>query len=428
MRSFEWQPFSKKQLRVLSWWTKGSPVKDMDGIICDGSIRSGKTVCMAFSFVVWAMSSFDGCNFAITGKTVNSVRRNVTADLVRMLTGEGFGVREVVSRGYIEITRGKASNRFYLFGGKDEGSAALIQGVTLAGCLFDEAALMPRSFVEQAAARCSVKGSKLWFNCNPEGPLHWFKKDWIDKAEEKRMLRLHFTMDDNLSLAASTRERYERMYTGVFYERFILGKWSAADGLIYDMFDRSRHILHELPEMDGAAPTYVSCDYGTLNACVFLMWRRAKDGRWICTKEYYYSGRDKGLQKTDSEYVRDMRSFIGGERPRGIIADPSAASFIEALRREVGSPVMHAKNDVMTGIRLVSSLLHSGDLAFMDCCVNTAGEFGSYLWDKKASEKGIDIPLKQNDHAMDAVRYFCNTVLAPGRRVGTSQLRRMIGI
>lgn len=424
---FEWKPFSDKQIRVLSWWLPRSPHHKLDGIICDGSIRSGKTVCMGFSFVLWAMSSFNGCNFAITGKTVSSVRRNVITDLISMLTGQGYDVREVVSRGYIEIRRGTVSNRFYLFGGKDEGSAALIQGVTLAGCLFDEAALMPRSFVEQASARCSVAGSKLWFNCNPEGPMHWFKKDWIDKAPEKRMLRMHFTMNDNLSLAPSTRERYERMYTGVFYERFILGKWSAADGLIYDMFDRSRHVLHTLPELDDRAPTYISCDYGTLNACVFLMWKRARDGRWIAVKEYYYSGRDKGVLRTDDEYAKDMQAFIDGDRIRYVIADPSAASFITRLKRD-SLPVLGAKNDVMTGIHRVSSLLGSGDIAFMDSCKSTIDEFGSYIWDKKAADRGEDAPLKQSDHGMDAVRYFVNTVLAPERCVGTSGIRRMIGI
>ena len=424
---FEWKPFSDKQIRVLSWWLPRSPHHKLDGIICDGSIRSGKTVCMGFSYVLWAMHSFDGCNFAIAGKTVGSVRRNVTADLTAMLTGAGFKVRELVSRGCIDVSRGTVSNRFYLFGGKDESSAALIQGVTLAGCLFDEAALMPKSFVEQATARCSVKGAKLWFNCNPEGPAHWFKREWIDKAAEKRMLRLHFTMEDNLSLSPSTRERYERMYTGVFYDRFILGKWSAADGLIYDMFDRSRHVLHTLPALDERAPAYISCDYGTLNACVFLMWRKAVDGRWICVKEYYYSGRDKGVLRTDEEYAKDMQAFIGNERIRYVIADPSAASFITRLKRD-SLPVLGAKNDVMTGIHRVSSLLHGGDIAFMDCCRNTIDEFGSYIWDKKAADRGEDAPMKQSDHAMDAVRYFVNTVLAAERRVGTSGLRRMIGI
>ena len=422
---FEWKPFSDKQIRVLSWWLPRSPHHKLDGIICDGSIRSGKTVCMGFSYVLWAMHSFDGCNFAIAGKTVGSVRRNVTADLTAMLTGAGFKVRELVSRGCIDVTRGAVSNRFYLFGGKDEGSAALIQGVTLAGCLFDEAALMPRSFVEQAAARCSVKGAKLWFNCNPEGPAHWFKREWIDRAADKRMLRLHFTMEDNLSLPPSTRERYERMYTGVFYDRFILGRWSAAEGVIYDMFDRSRHVLNVLPDIDSKAPVYISCDYGTLNPCVFLMWKRAVSGRWICVKEYYYSGREKGIQKTDEEYAGDLGQFIGGEAVRSVIVDPSAASFIECLRRH-GLPVMTAKNDVMSGIGLVSSLLKQERIGFMDCCVRTVGEFGMYIWDKKAADRGADAPLKQNDHAMDAVRYFANTVLAPGRRVGTSIIGRVI--
>jgi PBSX family phage terminase large subunit len=193
------------------------------------------------------------------------------------------------------------------------------------------------------------------------------------------------------------------------------------------MFDRSRHVLHTLPALDERAPAYISCDYGTLNACVFLMWRKAVDGRWICVKEYYYSGRDKGVLRTDEEYAKDMQTFIGDERIRYVIADPSAASFITRLKRD-SLPVLGAKNDVMTGIHRVSSLLHDGGIAFMDCCQNTIDEFGSYIWDKKAADRGEDAPMKQSDHAMDAVRYFVNTVLAAERRVSTSGLRRMIGI
>ena len=178
---------------------------------------------------------------------------------------------------------------FYIFGGKDESSQDLIQGITLAGCFFDEVALMPESFVNQATGRCSVDGSKFWFNCNPAGPYHWFKVNWIDKRKEKHLIYLHFTMDDNLSLSERIKERYKAMYSGVFYQRYILGKWVVAEGIIYDMFDKAKHVINEIKDT-MTSKYYVSCDYGTQNATVFLLWQKKAMGDWVCIKEYYYSG------------------------------------------------------------------------------------------------------------------------------------------
>ncbi|MBR1392643.1 MAG: PBSX family phage terminase large subunit [Ruminococcus sp.] len=424
---FKFKPFSRKQLQLLTWWQSESPVKDMDGIICDGAIRSGKTVAMSLSFVMWAMTSFNCVDFAICGKTVGSARRNVIKPLKRMLKGRGYKVTDHRSDNILTISRGDVSNDFHIFGGKDESSQDLIQGITLSGLLLDEAALMPRSFFDQATARCSVEGSKFWYNCNPAGPGHWFKQEVIDKREEKRLCYLHFTMDDNLSLSERIKARYRSQWSGVFYDRYIEGQWSAADGLIYDMFDRSRHVLAASPEFDDV-PAYVTCDYGTLNPCVFLLWKRAKDRRWIVTKEYYYSGRDNKKLRTDEEYANDMLDFISGERINRIIVDPSAASFITALCKKGFKNAVSANNAVLDGIRLVGSLLVTDKIGFMSCCENTIREFGSYVWDSKAAQRGEDIPVKQFDHAMDAVRYFCNTVLAPGRKVGTSDLRKRYNI
>ena len=185
--------FSRKQRQVLTWWRQNR----WQAIICDGAVRSGKTFCMGLSFFLWAQSCFDGRQFALCGKTVGALRRNLLTELVPCLRRIGMIVRENRSANSLMVEFGGQRNQFLLFGGKDESSAALIQGSTLAGLLLDEAALMPRSFVEQAVARCSVRGSKLWFNCNPEGPEHWFYKEWIEKAESRGALRLHFTMADN---------------------------------------------------------------------------------------------------------------------------------------------------------------------------------------------------------------------------------------
>lgn len=409
---FKFRPFSKKQRKVLNWWCDTSPVKDCDGIIADGAIRSGKTLSMSLSFVLWAMSSFNGQNFAMCGKTIGSFRRNVLFWLKLMLRSRGYGVADHRADNLVIITRGDTENYFYIFGGKDERSQDLIQGITLAGVFFDEVALMPESFVNQATGRCSVDGSKFWFNCNPDGPYHWFKINWIDKCKEKRLLYLHFTMDDNLSLSEAVKARYRGMYSGVFFKRYILGLWCMAEGIIYDMFSEERHVKNILKFasklIDGNR--YVSVDYGTQNATAMLLWNKGTDGVWYCIREYYYSGRDKGVQKTDAEYADDLAKWLEGTKIRAVIVDPSAASFIAELRKR-GYKVLKAKNDVADGIRLVGTMLNLGLIAFSSACPNTIKEFSSYIWDEKAAERGEDKPVKQWDHAMDAVRYFVYTIL-----------------
>lgn len=408
---FRFAPFSKKQRQVLNWWTESSPVKDMDGIIADGSIRSGKTVSMSLGFVLWAMTSFERQSFGMCGKTIGSFRRNVLASLKLMLRSRGYQVLDHRADNMLTIRRGTRENYFYIFGGKDERSQDLIQGITLAGLLCDEVALMPESFVNQATARCSVAGSKFWFNCNPEGPFHWFKLKWIDEARKKHLLYLHFTMADNLSLSEVIKERYRSQWSGVFYDRYIRGMWRVAEGLIYDMFSEREHVIdaRELATLGlDKGSSVVSCDYGTQNATVFLLWQRGADGVSYAVREYYYSGRDKRRQKTDAEYADDLVSWLDGIRPRHIIVDPSAASFIAELSKR-GFFVVRANNDVADGIRTVGSELTQGRLKISSACKHTREEFATYAWDPKAAEKGLDKPLKEHDHCMDALRYYVYT-------------------
>lgn len=411
-QSFHFFPFSQKQKKVLTWWCQNSPVNEKDGIIADGAIRFGKTVSMSLSFIIWAMSSFNGQNFAMCGKTIGSFRRNVLFWLKLMLRSRGYSITDHRADNLLVVRKNGKENYFYIFGGKDERSQDLIQGITLAGVFFDEVALMPESFVNQATGRCSVKGSKFWFNCNPDGPYHWFKVNWIDKCKEKNILYLHFTMDDNLSLAEDIKKRYRSMYTGVFFKRYILGLWAVAEGIIYDMFSKEEHTkdIKEFFRILINGNRYVSCDYGTQNATVFLLWNKGRDGKWYCIREYYYSGRDKAKQKTDSEYADDLKEWLEGIQIKAIIVDPSAASFIAELRKR-GYKVLKAKNDVLDGIRLVGTLLNLEQLVFASSCKETIKEFASYVWDEKALERGEDKPTKQHDHCLDACRYFVSTIL-----------------
>lgn len=242
---FKWGTLSSRQKKVLCWWHKDSPYANYNGIIADGAIRSGKTVSMAFSFVIWAMSNYDRYNFAMCGKTIASLRRNVLGTLKNQLRARGYTATERRADNLLVVTKGDVANSFYIFGGKDKSSQDLIQGITLAGVLFDEVALMPESFVNQATARCSVEGSKFWFNCNPGSVTHWFYQEWVLKCKRRKLLYLHFTMEDNLTLSEETKERYRSQYSGVFYKRYILGMWCVAEGLIYLQFaeDEQRYMI-----------------------------------------------------------------------------------------------------------------------------------------------------------------------------------------
>ena len=320
----QFKAFSEKQRQVLTWWCDGAGTRDREAIICDGAVRSGKTLCMGLSFFCWAMRRFGGEKFALCGKTVSALRRNLLSTLLPALGELGFRYQETVSQNRVRVRFGGQENTFYLFGGRDEGSAGLIQGMTLAGVLLDEAALMPRSFVEQAAARCSVTGAKLWFSCNPAGPEHWFYKEWILKREERRALYLHFTMQDNPALSPQVIRRYGRSFSGAFYRRFVLGEWAAAEGRVYDFFDES----YIRPPPEGAMEQWcISCDYGTVNPASFGLWGR-RDGVWYRVEEFYYDSRAQGKQKTDGEYVQDLKRLAGGREIACVVADPSAASFL----------------------------------------------------------------------------------------------------
>lgn len=334
--------------------------------------------------------------------------------LKQMLPARGYTIRDRRTDNLVVISRGSTENYYYIFGGKDEGSQDLVQGITMAGILLDEIALMPESFVNQATGRCSVDGSKFWCNCNPAGPGHWFKKQWIDERQKRNLLYLHFTMEDNLSLSEQIRARYRAMYTGIFYRRYILGQWCLAEGLVYE-FDPERHVTHDLPE---CGEWYISCDYGTLNPFSAGLWC-VRDGVAVRVAEFYHSGREQQRQLTDEEYYRAIEQLAGDRDIRHIVVDPSAASFIACIRSHKRFSVRKAKNDVMYGIRLTAMMLQAGVIKIGSGCKDAIREFGLYRWDDKGE---VDKPVKENDHAMDDIRYFCATVM---RR--NHQARKIIG-
>ena len=399
-----YETFSDKQRLALSWWTPGSLHRQKEAIVCDGAVRSGKTLAMGLGFFLWAMMSFHRQRFGICGKTVGALRRNVLAEILPRIQGLGASWKERRSENLLIVRFQGRENSFYIFGGRDESSASLIQGITFAGILLDEVALMPRSFVEQACARCSVAGSRMWFNCNPAGPGHWFYQTWILQAEQRNCLRLHFTMEDNPSITEEIRQRYHRLYTGVFYKRYILGQWAQAEGRVYDFFG---------PDFIKPAPEgifekwYVSCDYGTVNPTSMGLWGR-QNGVWYRVKEFYFNSRTQMRQMTDAEYADELQHLAGDRNITAVIVDPSAASFMEVLRRR-GWQVMKADNDVLSGIRLTSDALKDGRIIICEGCDDCIREMDEYVWDLRDGQK--DRVKKENDHAMDDMRYFVSTVL-----------------
>ena len=391
---------SDKQRKILAF-----PYSDYDAIICDGAVRSGKTSIMMVSFIDWAMREFSGQRFGICAKTVGSAKQNIVVPYMGMSYAQKrYRIKWHSQDKILEVSRGPVRNLFEVFGGKDESSFALIQGRTLAGVLLDEVVLMPQSFVHQAISRCSVDGAKLWFSCNPGAPTHWFYTDWIKRHKERNALYLHFQMRDNPSLSEKTLKMYENNFTGVFYDRYILGEWVMAEGIIYPMY---KEAIEQPPE--GRAERYaISIDYGTQNAFSVSLW--GKYGNvWYVVDEYYYSGRETGIQKTDSEYQEDLDKLLDDYNITGTIytvIDPSAASFIALLRKKERYRVKKAKNDVMDGIRDTGTALKRGLIKVSPKCKRTIEEFGGYVWDDNEAE---DKPVKINDHAMDNIRYFVET-------------------
>lgn len=363
---------------------------------------------MILSFVIWSFYFSGNSDFALCGKTIRSLRRNMVTPVIPLLSSLGFACDEKISGNILNVSYKGRKNRFYLFGGKDESSASLIQGMTLSGVMFDEVALMPRSFVEQAIARCSITGSKFWFNCNPEYPEHWFYTEWIKKAKEKNALYLHFTMDDNPSLSQKVKLRYENLYSGVFYERFVKGRWVAVHGAVYP-FMADEEMYCNVPE--GEFEKYaISCDYGTVNPASFGLWGR-RNGVWYRIDEYYFNSRTEGFQKTDEEHYNGLCALAGNRKISQVVVDPSAASFIEVIRRHGRFRVTPAQNNVVNGIRRVSQVLKDGSVKICRNCKATKREFSLYRWD---SRKPSDLPVKENDHAMDDIRYFVTTVIDGG--------------
>lgn len=404
--TFRFKPFSQRQKKVLNWWCEDSPVSTYNGIIADGSIRSGKSLSMSLSFVFWAMASFDGCNFAICGKTIGSLRRNVIIWLKLMLKSRGYTVHERRTDNLMIVRYGDSINFFYLFGGRDERSQDLIQGITLAGALFDEVALMPESFVNQATARCSVDGSKWWFNCNPQGPQHWFYSKWIKQCRTKRILYLHFTMDDNLSLTPEIKKRYKTQYQSVFYKRYILGLWVVAEGAIYQQFADDKAAYLVTPTKDSLKDVLfvsIGIDFGGSRSLTTFVATAIHAGydKVTTIADYHIKAR-----KGEIDADRLCREFVGFvQRLRAKYpwlhikycwADNEAQYLINSLRKAarengLGFGIDDCKKKPITDrIIAASTLLNTKRMYISTDCTLVQGGLESAVWNPKVPDKRLD--------------------------------------
>lgn len=407
---FKWGAISRRQAKVMTWWRKGSRYANYNGIIADGAIRSGKTVCMAFSFALWAMDSYDRYNFALCGKTIASLRRNVLGTLKNQLRARGYTATERRADNLLVVTKGNRANMFYIFGGKDESSQDLIQGITLAGVLFDEVALMPESFVNQATARCSVTGSKFWFNCNPGSVTHWFYLEWVLKCRRRKILYLHFTMADNLTLNDDVRKRYESQWSGVFHKRYILGLWCVAEGLIYQQFaeDEQRYMI---PQKDVPKLSYIEigADVGgnkSNHAYVASGYTADRDVMYVL-KSWSY----KATGTTVTQYRENLMKFADSIKEQygfvdTIWPDCAEAAIVNELDAHSNYRIRGSiKGEIIDRVRCADILFSQDRIKIVDGeCEDLCAGLRTAVWDEKHDDQPLDDGTYDRD-IIDAFDY-----------------------
>jgi len=372
--------------------------------IWEGSVRSGKTVASILSWLYFMCVGPVG-ELMMVGRTERTLKRNVLDPILDYLGSAECRVIQGSGEAWI------MGRRVYLAGANDARSEMKIRGVTLAGAYGDEITTWPESFWTMLLSRMSIPGAKFYGTTNPDSPYHWLKTDYLDRRNELDMGVWHFTIDDNPYLDPKYVESLKAEYTGLWYQRYVLGLWVLAEGVVYDMWREDKHVWEK--PLYLAQEYYLSVDYGTGNPTVFGLFGVNGEQSWM-EQEYYYDASRSGRQKTDSEYVTDLRYFLGDIRPKAILVDPSAASFKTQLRRAGYPMVQDANNDVVDGIRTQATLLGAGKYHVCRNCKETIREYGGYVWDAKAQEKGQDRPMKQSDHTKDAERYFLQTVFGRG--------------
>ena len=413
-KGFAFKPFSRKQRRLVHWWEDGSPYRNRDIVVADGAIRSGKTVAMICGFFLWSLSAFEGETFILAGKTIGALKKNVIGPALQILRGWGLAYRYVSSGDEARLEVG--TNTYYLYDAHNERSQDRLQGLTAAGALADEAALFPRNFIEQMMGRCSVEGAKVWLNCNPESPAHYVKTELIDKAEEKQIYHLHFLMEDNLSLSAKTRERYQRMFSGVFYRRFIRGEWALTDGLVYPQFanEPRRYIIDVPPPIQYAV---IGVDFGgTGSAHAFTLTGFTQGMRSVVVlDEYYHNNKKDGVlspKQVEDAFVDFVRRAKVRWRVYEARCDSAEQTMIQGLtiaaaRAGLGIEIRNAvKGPIHDRAAFYNSLMAQGRFSVCAGCANTIRALKEAVYDPQKPLEDVRLDDgTTNIDSLDSMEY-----------------------
>lgn len=389
--------YTQKQLKLMSLWQRNK-LKRIN--LLEGSVSSGKTWISLVLWAFWVQTMPEDKLYMMCAKSLTSLKRNCLLLLQELVGENNFKFSTATKEGWL------FGRKILLEGAYDSRSEAKIRGLTLQGAYCDELTQFPEDFFSMLLSRLRLPKAKLIATTNPDSPSHWLKVNYIDRKEELSFLDVKFLLDDNTTLPEDYISNIKTEYTGVFYDRFILGNWVLAEGLIYPMY---RDVLEKPP--DKEAQKYVlSIDYGTLNAFAALLWGKYNDV-WYAVDGYYYSGRDTGTLKTDEEYAQELLDRFGGYadsyRKLKTIVDPSAASFITTLREKKVFSVMPANNAVVDGIRNTARAMQAGKIKINPKIKDWVKEAEGYVWDDSSGE---DRPIKEKDHYMDATRYFIHTM------------------
>ncbi|MFD0210822.1 PBSX family phage terminase large subunit [Streptomyces hirsutus] len=402
------ESFSPKQILSIKWANRR--------ICCwEGAVSSGKTIASLWAWLMFVDSASTSGELVMIGKTRDSVYRNVLQPLMNPEIFEDLALQ-------VDYNPGAPTARIFgrlvhVIGANDVKAETKIRGMTCVGAYVDELTLLPETFWEMLRTRMRAPGARIYATTNPDAPTHWFKEKYIDDPETRRSMKVFsFQLDDNIHLEPEYVADIKASHQGLFYRRFIEGQWCAAEGAVFDMFDRARHVVDILPPITRWLA--LGIDYGTSNPTHAVLVGFGNDGCLYAAAEWRYDGRKAQRQITDVEASERLRAWLStvsppgtrerGVRPDIIAVDPSAASFHVQLRADGLSP-RPAHNKVLSGIRILMALFAADKLRIHSSCKELLKEIDGYVWDPKATERGEDAPLKQNDHGVDALRYAIKT-------------------
>ena len=386
--------YTTKQTEVLKAWRKNQ-FKRIN--IFQGAVRSGKTVASVLIFMLIVMTAPKNSNFLMAAKTMKSLERNVL-DILKGVAGKFFEYSTTKKEAYL------FDRKIYLEGVSDKAAENKIRGLSLYAAYIDELTLIPENFFAMLLSRLSDKGAKLIATTNPDSPSHWFYRNYLTR-DDLDLLNIEFTLEDNNFLNEKYIEELKKEYTGVFYQRFIEGKWVVAEGLVYPMFSENSHVCEK--DVPNEGQFYISVDYGSVNPCSMGLWY-VSEGKAHRVKEFYHDSKKTHSIMTDAEYYEELKNLAGTYPIQYVVVDPSASSFIEVIKRDGRFSVKKAENDVIQGIRRTALALSENRLTFSPCCKDIIREFTEYAFDDEAPSDKV---IKESDHAMDDMRYFVNTVL-----------------